>query len=163
MSPKKLKIGKEWSLHPSLHDDVSRLLEADGLYFEFHNVDDDISCTKEHDTNITGLFLCPNRTCSAGGWSSKHIAVTIRMYTGTRYNAKVYHQRCETCETLGRPLLNESYAERVVYRLKKWSGIQMEPPPFSGKSNRPHNRKLCEGCKAGHCKVQDPDLVLTNI
>lgn len=41
---------------------------------------------------------------------------------------------------------------RVVYRLQRWEGIQMEVPNYSGKSNGPHNRWLCEGCKAGHCE-----------
>lgn len=28
---------------------------------------------------------------------------------------------------------------RVVYRLQRWEGIQMEVPNYSGKSNGPHN------------------------
>lgn len=47
--------------------------------------------------------------------------------------------------------MDGSYAERVAYRLKSWKGVRQERPPFKGKANRPHENKLCEGCKAGHC------------
>ena len=34
-------------MYPALHDNVSRLLEEDDLYFDFHENDDDESCIKE--------------------------------------------------------------------------------------------------------------------
>jgi hypothetical protein len=40
---------------------------------------------------------------------------------------------------LSKPILDDSYVERVAYRLKKWCGVELERPEF------------CEGCKAGHC------------
>ena len=52
---------------------------------------------------------------------------------------------------LSRPILDDSYAERVAYRLKKWCGVELERPEFSGQSKGPHEKKFCEGCKAGHC------------
>jgi len=138
-------------MFPALHDDVSRLLEEDNLQFDFFTDDDDTSCMKEYDTTIMGRFRCRTRACGTKGWSSKRIAITIRMYRGAKYNARVYHQRCQKCNGLSRPQLDDSYAERVSYRLKKWCGIEMEIPDYSGQSKKPHKKELCEGCKAGHC------------
>ena len=139
-------------MFPVLHDDVSRLLEEDNLEFNFYKVDKPESCVKEHDTNIMGRFICHNHSCGSDGWSSKNIAITIRMYDGKKYNARVYHQRCMSCNSLSRPYLDGSYAERVAYRLKKWNGIKVEAPDFSGERKKPHHSDLCEGCKDGHCK-----------
>lgn len=138
------------SLYPLLHDDVSRLLEVENLHFTFHNADVDNSI-RTHHTNIMGRFSCHNQSCRSQGWFSMKIAIIIRMYSGERYNARVYHQRCKLCNSLSKPTLDDSYAERVAYRLKKWSGIQMEQPQFSGGSKGPHQARFCEGCKAGHC------------
>jgi hypothetical protein len=143
-------------MYSTHHDAVSDLLEEDGLFFQFHE-DDDSDFEKEYDTNIMGRFVCHNRACSKPGWSSRVVAISIRMYTGEEYNARVYHQRCKACNKLSKPKLNESYAERVAYRLKKWCGVQLEKPPHSGVSKGPHERHLCEGCKHGHCKAGDDD------
>ncbi|RAH64694.1 3CxxC-type zinc finger protein [Aspergillus aculeatinus CBS 121060] len=132
------------------HSEVTALLEESDLDFRFHSKDDDFAL-KTYDTNIMGRFSCPNDECGSTGWSSKKIAITIRMYTGDKYNARVYHQRCQECKRLSQPILDDSYAERVAYRLKKWSGVEMEAPVYGGESNGPHIRSLCEGCKAGHC------------
>ncbi|KAH7403858.1 zinc-binding domain-containing protein [Cadophora sp. MPI-SDFR-AT-0126] len=140
-----------WSMFPSLHDDVSRLLDVEGHPFTFHNVDNDIECIRSYDTAIMGRFHCRSRNCQSKTWSSKQIAVTIRMYPEQRYNARVYHQRCEACNTLRKPILDDSYADRVAYRLLKWSGVEQEPPAYSGESRGPHRSELCEGCRAGHC------------
>jgi hypothetical protein len=133
------------------HGDVSRLLAEDGLHFDFHSDDDDRGSVKEYDTTIMGRFICRNGACKSSGWSSKQVAITIRMYPGAQYNARVYHQRCRECNWLCKPLLGDSYAERVAYRLKKWSGIQLDTPMYFRQSKRPHKSNLCEGCKAGHC------------
>ncbi len=151
MPPRKSKSAKQWSMYPALHDQVSSLLEDEGLLFDFHAADESLSSIRDYDTNVMGRFRCHNKQCSSGGWSSKRIAVTIRMYRGNENNARVYHQRCESCNWISRPNLDESYAERVAYRLKKWSGIEMEPPYYSGQSDRPHQSRLCEGCRSGHC------------
>ncbi|KAB8070242.1 zinc-binding domain-containing protein [Aspergillus leporis] len=151
MPSKRSNAGGRWSLYPSHHDNVSRLLRKENLHFNFHVLDDPSSCIEDYDTNIMGRFICNNNACPSSGWSSKMIAITIRMYPGERYNARVYHQRCRRCNRLSRPIIDESYAERVAYRLKKWRGIQMEVPHYSGKSQGPHDSDLCEGCKAGHC------------
>ncbi|OAX83701.1 hypothetical protein ACJ72_01936 [Emergomyces africanus] len=145
--------GERWSMYPTHHQSVSCLLEEDDLYFNFHGIDDNIRCNKSHDTNIMGRFTCHNKSCTSNGWSSKRIAITIRMYPGEKYNARVYHQRCKSCKGLSQPLLDESYADRVAYRIKKWRGIHVEVPEYSGKSKGPHNSYLCEGCKDGHCNA----------
>ena len=63
--------------------------------------------------------------------------------------------------TVGRLILdNECYAERVTYWLKKWNGIEVERPSFSGQSRGPHDSELCEGCKVGHCPNSNEDLAL---
>ncbi|KAI9708770.1 MAG: hypothetical protein M1820_003725 [Bogoriella megaspora] len=148
------KSAKPWSMYSSQHDAVSDLLEEDNLFFDFHN-DDDSDCEEEYDTNIMGRFVCHNGACKTSGWSSKQIAITIRRYSGAEYNARVYHQRCRACNQPSKPKLDDSYAERVAYRLKKWCGVQMERPQYAGQSKAPHKSHLCEGCKHGHCKGLD--------
>ncbi|TVY40183.1 hypothetical protein LOCC1_G005538 [Lachnellula occidentalis] len=140
-----------WSMFPLMHENVSRLLEVDGLHFTFHDLDDDVSCVQTYDTSIMGRFSCHNQKCRSNGWTSKKIAITVRMYEGERYNARVYYQRCKVCTLLSKPILDDSYADRVAYRLKKWRGVVMEPQKFSGESKGPHQKEFCEGCKAGHC------------
>ncbi|KAL1870215.1 hypothetical protein Daus18300_005280 [Diaporthe australafricana] len=139
---------------PHLHDDVSELLEEEDLYFGFHSVDDPAGCIKEYDTNIMGRFVCRNGSCRCSGWSSKKIAITIRMYPGAEYNARVYKQRCRSCEALGDLVLESggSYTDRVAYRIKKWCGVEVTPPTFSSDSKGPHHRNLCEGCRNGRCE-----------
>jgi len=140
----------QWSMYPGLHEDVLVLLAEAGLHFDFHEADDE-RCIKAYDTNIMGLFTCRNDRCRTNAWTSKRIAIHIRMYRGRKYNARVYNQRCRECNQIGKPRLTDSYAERVAYRLKKWSGLEVETPKFAGKSKAPHRSELCEGCKAGHC------------
>jgi hypothetical protein len=142
-----------WSMYPELHDHVSCLLEANSLFYGFNNVDEGNNCMRSYDTNVTGRFRCSNTSCETDGWSSKIVAITIRTYPGSKYNARVYHQRCEKCDGLSRPILNKSYAERIVYRLKKWNGLPVVPPSYSTKKTGPHYSDLCEGCKAGHCNA----------
>ena len=53
-------------------------------------------------------------------------------------------------------MLDESYAERVAYRLKKWCGVEVEPPHYNPEpKGPPHEIELCEGCKDGHCAEMD--------
>ena len=148
---KKPQPTKKWSLYPSLHNNVLDLIREHGLFFQFHDEDDDQNCISNYDTHIIGRFTCPNRSCSARVWTSKQVAVTIREYSNRRYNARVYYQSCKSCKTLVEPELDHSYAQRVAYRIKKWCGVQMDAPPFSGQSKGPHRSDLCEGCKQGHC------------
>lgn len=160
MPPKGRKPAARWSLHPKFHDDVAALLYEEGLDLDFLDVDDGESNIRSRDTNIMGRFICRNRRCHSGGWSSKKIAVTIRMYPGQQYNARVYHQRCKICNSVGRPVLDGSYVERVCYWIKRWNGIEVERPLSSGQSRGPHDRDRCEGCRAGHCRDLYDDLLL---
>jgi DNA-directed RNA polymerase subunit RPC12/RpoP len=144
---------KGWSMHASLHDDVSQLLKADGLLVEFHATGGFQDCVESYDTNIMGRFNCSYAACPVQKWSSKMIAITIRLYRNQRYNAIVWHQRCQHCNSLGQPMLDGTYAERIAYRLKRWFGIQVEVPYYSGQSHGPHQRDLCEGCNNGHCRA----------
>ncbi|OJD26517.1 hypothetical protein ACJ73_02098 [Blastomyces percursus] len=159
MAPKISKRAKRWSMYPDLDADVSRLLADSGLSLHFHNVGNDENSTEAYDTAIMGRFHCRNSSCPSAGWSSKQIAITIRLYeynSGTKYNACVYHQRCKSC-SLSRPVLDNSYAERVAYRLKKWHGIETEISVYFGGSKGPHNSRLCEGCNDGHCSQIERD------
>ncbi|PHH90479.1 hypothetical protein CDD83_3546 [Cordyceps sp. RAO-2017] len=153
MARKKSKQAQnmKWSMYPELHDEVSELLEDDDLYFDFVNYEPSRGPIKTYVTNIMGKFICRNSTCGANGWSSKVIAIKIRMYTGAQYNAQVYHQRCKECESLSEPILDDSYAERVAYRIKKWCGVDVERPPYHGESKGPHESALCEGCRDNNC------------
>jgi hypothetical protein len=139
------------SMHPEQHPSVVALLEEDELEFEFHHIEDVNSRIKEIVTNIMGEFECTNARCSKLRWPSRTIAVSIRLFPGKRYNATVYNQRCVRCKTLGAARLDESYAERVAYWLKKWSGVYVEPPPRRSSNQGPHQEELCEGCKVGQC------------
>lgn len=146
------ELDPSWSMYPALHDSVDRLLEEDDLSFSFFAVDDDQGSIHDYDTNIMGRFRCLNKKCPKSGWGSKMITITIRMYPNQQYNARVYHQRCKDCGCLSRPFLDDSYAERIAYRLKKWSGRKMPETDFGGSSDKPHESALCEGCKYRHCK-----------
>ena len=161
MPRKGRKSAKLWSLHPKLHDDVTQLLDREGLQLDFFDADDEETNIEERDTNVMGRFICRNRGCHSSGWSSKKIAITIRMYPQQLYNARVYHQRCKNCRFVGRLVLDqECYVERVTYWLKKWNGIEVQRPDYSGQSGGPHDSELCEGCKAGHCPNSNEDLAM---
>ncbi|EJP61606.1 uncharacterized protein BBA_09449 [Beauveria bassiana ARSEF 2860] len=130
------------SMYPGLHDDVQTRLESNGLKFNFRKNGDKKNHTNSYDSHIMGRFTCANKNCIADGWTSKKIAVTIRQFPGNEYNAEVYHQRCLKCNWLSKPKLDDSYADRVAYRLKKWSGMHVEPRPFSGDvKGEPETRK----------------------
>ncbi|KAK4194030.1 zinc-binding domain-containing protein, partial [Triangularia verruculosa] len=107
---------------------------------------------KDYSTSIMGRFACRNPKCSSTGWGSKKIAIQIRGFRDNTYDAVVFKQRCRTCQHLG---INEnSYIERVAYRLKKWTGVPMETPEYNAvERGPPHESSLCEGCKAGCCPM----------
>lgn len=148
------------SMYQDLHDEVSSLLAEVDLHYQFFEEDDETKCTRMRDTNIMGRFVCNQRACKSKGWSSNKIAVTIRLYPEQKYNARVYHQRCKACSSLSRPVLDQSYAERIVYWIKQWNGIRVERPPFSHERRGPHNSQLCEGCRAGHCSQSGEDWAI---
>ncbi|ORY08039.1 hypothetical protein BCR34DRAFT_465130, partial [Clohesyomyces aquaticus] len=63
------------------------------------------------------------------------------------FGARLYHQHCKACGTLSRPQLDDSYAERVAYRIKRRCGVPVVAPLYSSPSRGPHKSHLCEGCK----------------
>lgn len=146
-SKKAVRVPRAWSLYPDFHSRVSQRLKEVDLHFRFYKKDDPQTCVKEWDTNIMGRFACHNQKCSSEGWSSKIIATTIRMYDDNRYNARVYFQRCKSCKRSSKPILDDSYVERVVYWLKKWNGVHVEKPEYTLREEldrRPHQSDLCE-------------------
>jgi DNA-directed RNA polymerase subunit RPC12/RpoP len=145
--------GDEWSMYPSLHEDVSELLVPDGLLVRFYGVGGFEDCIESYETNIMGQFDCLRRSCAVKRWSSKMIATTIRLYRDKQYNAIVWHQQCRRCKSTGRPILDGTYAERIAYRLKRWFGVEVEVPYYSGQSKGPHQESLCAGCRHGHCRA----------
>ncbi|EKJ73208.1 hypothetical protein FPSE_06632 [Fusarium pseudograminearum CS3096] len=151
---KRSKEGPLWSMYPDLHDQVADKLDEVQLDYTFNPNDDDLLALESYDTNIMGTFACNNQKCTKTGWKSMVIAITIRQYSRDRYNARVYHQRCNNCKSIGKPTLDEvSYVDRVSYRIKKWNGVEMKRPMWGGGSSKgPHEDDLCEGCKAGHCE-----------
>lgn len=42
-----------WSLHPTFHEDVARLVDEEGLRLSFFDIDDAENNIKERNTNIT--------------------------------------------------------------------------------------------------------------
>lgn len=151
MARKGRKPPKKWSIHPTQHEAVLDLLSEHELTWRFHPQDAEDVYERKYDTMIMGRFTCRNKQCPKKSWTSRQIAITIRSYGDKRYNARVYHQDCRDCGWICKPILDKTYAERVAYRLMRWSGIDREPPPFSGESIW-HEKSLCEGCKHGECK-----------
>ncbi|KAK3350353.1 zinc-binding domain-containing protein [Lasiosphaeria hispida] len=138
-------------LHEVVRSAVGKAIPS--LWFNQEDTEDDLN--KEYDTSVMGKFACTNRNCHRPGWSSKMVPVWTRLYGGHRrdgYNAMVFNQRCSSCDCLGTLTLDEqSYVERVSYRLRKWVGAAVKPPLYTWGSRAPHVEKRCEGCKQGHC------------
>ncbi|KAL2265010.1 hypothetical protein VTJ83DRAFT_7520 [Remersonia thermophila] len=112
----------------------------------------------EHITHIMGKFKCSNKTCQKPGWGSKKIAIQIRKFKKHGYDALVFNQRCKECKSLGvMKITEDSYVERLSYRLKKWSGIKVERPVYEEKKGPEHESHLCEGCRAGRCMERKDD------
>ncbi|GIZ49948.1 hypothetical protein CKM354_001296400 [Cercospora kikuchii] len=144
-----------FDMRPSLHDEVTRFLADYGISFSFLASDNSRKCVREFDSPVIGSFVCTSSACGFRKWTSKQVAITIRMYKGQKYNVRVYYQRCEKCHSRRRPKLDVGvYADRVAYRLAKWSGVDVEDRQGSGRSERPHLIDLCEGCRNGHCWVK---------
>jgi len=113
------------SMHSMLHDDVARLLLPHKLFFSLQNVDEDGMCIEEYDTNIMGQFACNNPNCRSGGWWSKKLQLQSACMTEKSTTRECTTKAAED-DQLGQSTLDESYADRVAYRLKTWSGLPME-------------------------------------
>jgi len=140
-------------MYPELHEKIISLLGNDLEGLKFHEKDTNQGLRNKYQTNIMGKFKCPSKTCPKWGWSSNIVAIVIRSYPGNKYNAVIFNQRCKACNALGVFKVDEdSYAERVVYRLRVWADIPVPRPPYSGKATDPHETEFCEGCKRGVCQ-----------
>jgi hypothetical protein len=136
---------------PELHQRIAEAVAAE-ITSAWYNYDMEAHFEDKHTTCVMGKFTCENRACRQSGWSSKVVSIRIRGYPRSGYNAVVYNQRCKSCNRLGRFKLDEeSYVERIAYRLKKWAGVTVERPPFSEKNDGPHDSERCEGCKVDDC------------
>ena len=157
-SPQVHTKGVPWSMHPDLHDEVAQRLDGNGcsVAVEFCEEGQTKASIHHHDTNVTGVFTCPEPSCLTKTWTSSRIGISIRMYERGLYNATVWHQRCRRCEGLGELQLDvEAYTDRVAYRLSKWMGLRVERPPYQRRMlDQPHESTLCEGCKRGHCRIE---------
>lgn len=145
---------KSYDMFPLLHSAVTSAISSTlPNPPTFHSENSSRNCEKDYNTNIMGSFICHNGSCPNDGWSSKVVAIVIRLYAGNKYNAVVYNQRCRRCNQLGKLTLDKtSYVERVAYRLQKWGGVRdLETPVFVEKKTDPHESALCEGCKNGVC------------
>lgn len=145
-------------MYPNLHDDVLTFLDGIIKPEPRFNKNDETGneADKDYSTHIMGNFICRNARkglCPKNGWGSKKIAIVIRRHPNNGYSALVYKQRCKACNKLGIMRIDEnSYIERVAYRLKKWAGIHMETLPYTGPRGPPHESHLCEGCMQGYCR-----------
>ncbi|KAK4155742.1 zinc-binding domain-containing protein [Chaetomidium leptoderma] len=139
--PKRETVQETTAMFPSLHED-------------FNLTGGDDEAIEHYPTYIMGRFECRNKNCSKNGWGSKKIFIIIRRFPGNGYNAVVYKQCCKSCDKLGTMRIDEnSYVERVAYRLKKWAGISMDTPEYNGPKVGPeHESDFCEGCKEGYCQ-----------
>lgn len=140
--------------YPTLHEAVAKAFDnvpQPAPLFQHHEHKSKV--IKDYITSIMGRFQCRNHKCSTPSWGSKKIAIQIREFAGNTYDAVVYKQRCRTCGNLGAMRIDEeSYVERVAYRLQKWAGVPMETPEYNEWEEGPsHESPLCEGCKVGHC------------
>jgi len=139
-------------MFPSLHQNVVNAVSDEIRSTWFSKKGGDEDSDNEYSTNVMGKFRCNNDSCSSRGWSSKKVSILIRGYPGNGYNAVVFNQHCKSCNGLGTLTLDEnSYVERVAYRLKKWAGVRVEGQHYAGKVGPPHKSELCEGCKQGYC------------
>ncbi|KAI1367676.1 zinc-binding domain-containing protein [Xylaria arbuscula] len=132
-------------LHPKVVDAVSG--QIDSIWFNGGKSEDWIYSKK---TNVMAKFKCDG--CSDHTWTSGRVAIVIKGYRGNGYSAEVFNQHCEFCDALGTMTLDqESYINRVVYRLKVWAGVPVAQPVYKAKHTPPHKDELCEGCIQGVC------------
>lgn len=141
-----------WSMYPELHDQVADLLVEYDFYLDFHPRDTEHDCSRMYDSSIMGTFKCQNSRCRSKGWTSGSVPITIRQYPWESYNARVYHERCIRCNSISKPELDFTYAQRVADSIKFWRGIRFERKERSETSRAPHEEAYCEGCKVNRCR-----------
>ncbi|KAK4161761.1 zinc-binding domain-containing protein [Cladorrhinum sp. PSN259] len=146
-------------IFPNLHQRIIDRLVDDGVStsYEFHKTDRNLKAAATWDTHVMGRFRCTTGGCG-GRWSSKKVAIRIRRFRvgvggkSKAYNALVYNQKCKKCEKRGVFELDEnSYVDRVVYRIKVWEDVHVEELPHGEQTGPEHEQHLCEGCIRGIC------------
>ena len=148
--PKPIHEAKVSYTYPELHKRV--LVAVSGEISKPWFNRKTLAANNEYSTHVMGKFVCGNGDCPRHGWSSKKVAILIKGYSKNGYSATVFNQRCQSCKTLGILELDEdSYIERVAYRIKKWAGVRVDEPYFAGKKGPAHKPELCEGCRQGYC------------
>ncbi|KAM0359408.1 hypothetical protein ACHAO7_008563 [Fusarium culmorum] len=147
----KIEPAQKSSLYPELHGYVAESL-GEELEYTFQDHDTKVDIKREFDTTTIGKFVCRRAKCIFHRWHSNCIAITIREYDDKSYNVLVYHQLCSGCKKPTRADLDKPmYGDRVAYRLKKWNGIHAKQLERKVYRNGEHKKKLCQGCKKGHC------------
>ncbi len=142
------------SLHQDVCDAVADEVASPWFNEEITSYEDSDkkNYNNEYSTYVMGKFSCRNNRCSQNGWGSKKVCILIRGYPGNGYTAFVFNQSCKSCDQLGTMTLDEnSYVERVAYRLKKWAGVQMDTGGLREGRGPPHESSFCEGCKRDFC------------
>ncbi|RVD81884.1 uncharacterized protein DFL_009731 [Arthrobotrys flagrans] len=144
---------KSWYMFLEYHDLVVK--QTPGVCFNIS----DVEGVYQWSTNLRGSFKCSEQECK-NNWQSAVVATIIRKYplpgNMLAYNAKVFNQRCKTCDSLGYMTIDRKiYLERVVRRLKIWRNEKVDELPKNFRKTEPHKSELCEGCKAGYCKRED--------
>lgn len=139
-------------MFPQLHARVLEEVQDVEPKVWWKKTDTNAGSLQDYSTNAIGTFVCTNSSCEQSSWGSKQVAIRVRSYIGNGYNAVVYNQRYKSCKSLGSLTLDEnSYVERVAYRIKKWAGVHAERAEYREKKGEPHKSDLCEGCKRGLC------------
>jgi hypothetical protein len=161
--PKPTQETREYFMFPALHANITKAVFPEITSTWFNENNDDDNYNHEWLTHVMGRFICNNNVCKKQLWVSRKVPIEIRGYEGNGYSAVVYNQRCKSCKELGTFVLDdESYIDRVAYRLKKWAGVRVVPPYYGRTKGPPHEREFCEGCKRGKCQEgmkEDNDLV----
>jgi hypothetical protein len=152
-TPKPTQETREFFMFPALHQNIAKAVLPEISTTWFKEDDNDNNSNDEWLTHVMGIFVCNNNACKTDLWVSRMVPIEIRRYDGNGYSAVVYNQRCMSCAGLGTFVLDEdSYIERVAYRLKKWAGVLMTLPYYRLRDGPPHEREFCEGCKRGKCQ-----------
>jgi hypothetical protein len=153
---KRTQETREYFIFPALHAKITEAVFPEITSTWFHENNDDDNFNHQWLTHVMGRFICNNNICKKQLWVSGKVPIEIRGYGGEGYSAIVYNQRCKSCNWLGTFVLDdESYIDRVAYRLKRWAGVRVVPPYYGRTNGPPHERDFCEGCKRGKCQEGD--------
>jgi hypothetical protein len=118
-------------MFPALHAKITEAVFPEITSTWFHENNDDDNFNHQWLTHVMGRFICNNNVCKKQLWVSGKVPIEIRGYGGDGYSAIVYNQRCKSCNWLGTFVPDdESYIDRVAYRLKKWAGVRVVPPYY---------------------------------